>query len=199
MRLVTYVKDKSLVTAHQYYAPHHYRNAQPYEMRPGDSILVTLGGGGEPLGHVTTRFMCGKKKMASCHYVGQDKLGLIVTFPLDGGVSQDTVIFIPSGSYLNDLLKLKIMKSRFVAVLSTTSSQKKTKVSTKKRSASQRNTGGQWSCCHTPSDGSSSSSSSSSVSPEKEEETDSCTDHCDHSDIDDDDDDDDADNDVVLI
>ena len=164
MRTIAFVKD----TAHQYYAPEHYKSSQSFLMQPGSSILVTLGSHGR-FDHVTTRSHVGGK-ILSCHYESQDQLGILVTY-CKNDKEKNNLIWIVTGSRLKNVLALGKMSHKFVVINSVNLKTPKRK----KRRKNQRKTTGNCGYCPSVS-----SASSSAVG----EPMDSCTTSCNHSDID---------------
>ena len=113
MRFAPFFLDDTLPTARQYYSPQHYRSLYSFDMNPGDSLLVSLPAH-ESLEQVTHRALTLHRNVTSM-YKHRDKLGLIVSYRLPK-TTVGQVVRVEMNTYLNHVLALPAMYSRFVVI-----------------------------------------------------------------------------------
>ncbi len=113
MRFAPFILDDTLPTARQYYSPLHYKSLYSFDMNPGDSLLVSLPGH-DTLEQVTHRALTLHRNVTS-RYQHRDKLGLIVSYRLPK-TTVGQVVRVEMNTYLNHVLALPAMYSRFVVI-----------------------------------------------------------------------------------
>jgi hypothetical protein len=185
MQIVAY----SQVGESDYYDPNLFKSRQKYRLSPGQAVIITLDRQCKLFDHLIIRKMWDeKKKTVSCVLKKPECLCLLVR-----NTSASKVTKVPVNSYLNALLNMSNIRSKFVSSL-----EKKKKKKKKKKEEEEEDN-----CCQQqqqqqqqqhqqqqqqqqkpPHSGPPSPSTSLSVS-EEEEDTGSCTSQCDHSDLDD--------------
>jgi hypothetical protein len=199
MRFAPFILDDTLPTARQYYSPRHYKSLYSFDMNPGDSLLVSLPAH-ESLEQVTHRALTLHRNVTS-RYQHKDKLGIIVSYRLPK-TTIGQVVRVEMNTYLNHVLALPAMYSRFVVI--TAGGKIKLHSSTPKKNPGQKKTKKvKCSCCcrhqrrpdSTPPTVITSIASYSAMQKQQQQqqqqqqqEEDSFSDTCEHVDFNDDDD-----------